>query len=285
MKIDVLPCDAWPPQLHEIPHQPKLLYISGTMPPPQTRFLTVVGSRHATAYGKAVVHTLITGLSGLPITIVSGLALGIDGLAHQAALEAKLHTIAIPGSGLSPTVIAPQTHANLANKIVASGGCLLSEFAPQQPSLPWMFPRRNRLMAGIAHAVLIIEATRKSGTLITAKLATDYNRDVLAVPGSIFEEQRAGPHLLLSLGATPITSVASLRETLGFDETAEHVSAVPKTISETGQVILNALSEPMTVNMLHAVTHISTNRLEQEISLLEIEGLITKTNGHIVRIN
>ena len=177
--------DEIPEWLMEIPEPPKKLYIRGEMPKGDSKFLCVVGSRKHTEYGKEACQKLIAGLRGYDIVVVSGLALGIDGIAHKAALDASLTTIAIPGSGLHPSVLYPSSNRQLAEKIVDSGGALLSEFEPMFRPTLYSFPQRNRIMAGISHAVLIVEAEIKSGTLITSRLATDYNREVMAVPGSV----------------------------------------------------------------------------------------------------
>ncbi len=156
-------------------------------------------------------------MRGYNVTIISGLALGIDGLAHKAALKAGLKTLAVPGSGLDATVLYPRSHLQLAEEIVRNGGALLSEFKPQTQAATWTFPKRNRIMAGLSHAVLVIEAELKSGTLITSKLATEYNRDVLTMPGSIFSSTSEGPHMLIKLGATPVTASEDILRTLGIE--------------------------------------------------------------------
>ena len=168
--------------LLEIPEPPKQLYIEGTLPPPNTVLLAVVGSRKYSSYGREACEELIAGLAGSPISIVSGLAIGMDTIAHKAALGAGLHTIAFPGSGLDRKVLHPRSNIHLAGQIVKSGGALVSEYEPTFPAAVYTFPRRNRIMAGLVKAVLVIEAGEKSGTRITARLATEYNREVLAVP-------------------------------------------------------------------------------------------------------
>lgn len=203
--------------LLEIPEPPSALYIEGQLPSAEKIFLTVVGSRRLSTYGREVCAELIKGLTGQPIVIVSGLALGIDTVAHQSALMAGLTTIAFPGSGLDRSVLYPASNRQLAEKIIASGGALISEYEPKFKATPYSFPRRNRLMAGLAKATLIIEASKKSGTLITARLALDYNRDVLAVPGSIHWPNSVGPNWLIREGATPITNSEDLLEALGLE--------------------------------------------------------------------
>src|SRR5690606_4401026 len=138
--------------------------------------LSVVGSRKYTNYGQQVVNHLISGLRGYNIGIVSGLALGIDSLAHQVAIDNGIYTLAIPGGGLSDKSIYPRRHLPLARKILEADGGLLSEFESDFTATNWSFPQRNRLVCGISEATLIIEASEKSGTLITAKLTADYNR-------------------------------------------------------------------------------------------------------------
>jgi DNA processing protein len=160
---------------------------------------------------------LIKGLAGLPISIVSGLARGIDGIAHEAALEAGLHTIAIPGSGIDPRVIYPRRHLALAGRIIAAGGALLSEERPLTTPKPYLFPKRNRVMAGIADAILVIEAKEKSGTLITARLAVDYNRDVLVLTHDAENSGGIGCHRLIRDGAVPIREISDLIEALSLD--------------------------------------------------------------------
>ena len=147
---------------------------------------------------------------------MSGLALGIDSIGHRSALKAGLPTVAIPGSGLSDKVLYPHSHRLLAEEIVEKGGCLLTEFPDDYPSYPINFPQRNRIIAGMSHATLVIEAELKSGTLITSKYATEYNRDVLTVPNSIFSKTSEGPHMLLRLGATPITQSSDIVSALGL---------------------------------------------------------------------
>lgn len=205
------------PLLH-IPQPPKKLSVRGVFPNIQKHtFLTVVGPRKYTNYGEDACRTLIAGLKGYPIVIVSGLAHGIDRISHEAALNTGLLTVAFPGSGLNDKVLYPKTQYQLAMQILESGGALVSEFEPDFPATLWSFVRRNRLMAGLSTATLIIEAQHKSGTRVTARLATEYNRDVLAVPGNIFSKNSEGTNELIRLGATPVTSSQDILEALGFD--------------------------------------------------------------------
>lgn len=246
--IHELPEAEFPEGLTEIPQPPKQLRYRGQLPSSDMKLLSVVGSRHYTNYGKQVVAELIAGLKGYDVGIVSGLALGLDSLAHEAALQNHIYTLAIPGGGLGDEVIYPRRHLSLARQILAAGGGLLSEYEDDFKATTWSFPQRNRLVAGIAHATLLIEAAEKSGTLITARMAADYNRELLVVPGSIFSENSRGTHQFLKLGATPITTSYDILEALGInlDEMAAPAKpALPSDISPEETRILELLFEPL----------------------------------------
>jgi DNA processing protein len=215
--IQDVPSKEFFSSLQEIPQPPKALNYRGTLPTPDIILLSVVGSRKYTPYGKQVVDELIDGLKNYPIGIVSGLALGIDSLAHEAALRNNLYTLAIPGGGLGDDVIYPVSHKNLAHRIMEAGGALLSEYEQDFKATTWSFPQRNRIVAGISRATLLIEAAEKSGTLITARMASDYNRELLVVPGNIFSETSVGVHQFLKLGATPVTSAADILDALQIE--------------------------------------------------------------------
>ena len=285
METEVLKPEYWPPLLKEIPDPPEKLYIRGAVPNWEHKFLCVVGARRYTSYGKEACEKLIAGLRGYPITIVSGLAMGIDSIAHRAALAAGLKTLAIPGSGLAPEAIHPRIHRTLADKIIEAGGALLSEFSPDFKATLWSFPQRNRIMAGLAHATLVVEAEKKSGTLITAKLATEYNRDVFTIPGSIFSPNSEGSHLLIRLGATPITSPAELLEALGFKVEAENSQAqlvlAYNDCSLDEKKILGLLREPMIRDVLIGKLNFPASRTNALLSVLEIKGLIKESVGEL----
>ncbi|PCI19996.1 DNA-protecting protein DprA [Candidatus Wolfebacteria bacterium] len=276
--------DEFPKSLLEINDSPTQLYIRGSLPPDDYIYLSVVGSRKYTTYGKDACERLIEGLRGYPVVIVSGLAIGIDSIAHKAALTAGLKTIAIPGSGLNTNVLYPAMNAQLAEKIIENGGCLLSEFEPDFKATTWSFPKRNRLMAGISHAVLVIEAEQKSGTLITSRLAIDYNRDVFAVPGSIFSSTSKGPHMLIRLGATPITSVEDLLEALNISKTESgdaNQESLFETISDDEKEVLGFLHEPCSRNELIENIDKSISEINSLLSIMEIKGLIKEDMGQI----
>ncbi len=208
--------EKFPELLREIPDAPKELWIEGKLPSSELKYLAVVGSRKLSGYGREACEYLVQGLVGYPIAIVSGLAIGIDTVAHQSALSAGLTTVAVPGSGLDRSVLHPPSNIHLADSIVDAGGTLVSELPPLAPAGLHTFPRRNRIMAGLAHAVLIIEAGEHSGTLITARLALDYNREVLVVPGSIFTPNSKGTNTLLHQGASAVSESKDILSALGI---------------------------------------------------------------------
>ncbi len=285
MQVQRLNTGDFPQGLLEIPQPPKELFITGVLPPKNYVYLAVVGSRKYTNYGKEICEKLINGLHGYPVVIVSGLALGMDTIAHKAALDAGLTCMAIPGSGLSEKVIYPSSNLNLARQIVESGGCLLSEYHPDFRATMWSFPQRNRIMAGLARAVLIVEAEEKSGTLITARLATEYNRDVLTVPGSVFSESSRGTNKLLRLGATPITTPEDLIESLGFDIPTEMERSMIKekleNISPEEKKIMDILNEPMSRDEILRKSGLPITKASELLSIMEIKGLITESMGEI----
>lgn len=277
----------WPEGLLHIPQPPDEMWIQGRLPSTDGYvWITIVGSRKATTYGKQVCEILIQSLVGMPVVIVSGLALGIDGYAHTVALEAGLMCVAIPGSGLDPSVLAPPQHYALAERIISSSGCLLSPFPPTHPAAPYTFPTRNRIMVGVSQAVLIIEATEKSGTLITARMATDYNRDVGVVPGSILSPGSFGPHLFLGLGATPIYDATSLRNFLGFDTQPAFTFSESNshTYTPEEQLVLAALTEPCTMSTLSERTKLPIQIVSSIITVLEIKEHVRCEGVYVNRI-
>jgi len=280
--IQALSPTEFPSRLQEIPEKqiPTQLHVRGQLPGAELKLLTIVGSRKYTSYGKQCIDHLVGGLQGHRVGIVSGLALGVDSLAHEAALENGLYTLAIPGSGLDDSVIYPAKHKPLAKKILAAGGGLLSEYDNDQRAADWTFPQRNRLVAGISHATLLIEAAEKSGTLITARLATDYNRELLVVPGSIFSSQHDGIHQFLKLGATPVTCAADILEVLNIDTASDRQPdlALPD-LSPEEQTVLAALHEPLGRDELIRTLDLDTAKTTQLLMMMEMDGHVVCEAG------
>lgn len=273
--------EEFPPLLREIPDAPKKVWVEGTLPHwDEVKMLAVVGSRKYSQYGKDACEKLIMGLSGYPIVIVSGLAIGIDTIAHKSALKAGLKTIAIPGSGLDRSVIHPRSNSRLADEIVESGGALISEQEPTAPAGLHTFPRRNRIMAGLSHAILIVEAGEQSGTLITARLALDYNRDVLAVPGSIFAQNSHGTHELIRTGAalaSESTDILRVLELTLVDETR----ALPlQSLSPKERALVELIAnDPLSRDDIIRELSLPVNEVNTTLAQLEIRGIIVERGG------
>ncbi len=279
--------DGIPFQLTQIPQPPKRLFVQGKMPNEGAKILCIVGARKYSSYGEEATRKLILGLKGYNICIVSGLALGIDGIAHRAALDAGLQTIAFPGSGLDRKVLYPSKHKKLANEILYAGGGLISEFEMIHPAFNWTFPMRNRLMAGISEAVIVVEAELLSGSLITTRLALDYNRNVGIVPGQITSKLSDGPHSLIKDGATPVTCSADILEMLGFQrpEGTFVQRELLLDLNEKEKKIIEELQiESLNKDQLVQKFNCSAQEINGLISSLEIQGLIKEVGGKF-RIN
>ncbi len=281
MKIRDLKKENFPKLLAQIPDPPKSLRIIGEIPQTE-KYLAVVGSRKYSEYGKAVCEKLIEGLTGYSITIVSGLALGIDTIAHKTALKSKLPTVAIPGSGLEDKVLYPSAHRKIAEEIIEAGGALLSEFEDNFKATPYSFPQRNRIIAGMSNAVLVIEAELQSGTLITSKYAIDYNRDVLTVPNSIFSKTSEGPHMLLRIGATPITRSEDILAALNFKfeekfPTKKNYADCSHDEHEVIEILAEPISRDELIRKLKKPVYVTQTIL----AAMEIKGLIEEKMGEL----
>ncbi|MFA4975159.1 MAG: DNA-processing protein DprA [Candidatus Paceibacterota bacterium] len=284
MKIRKLNKKEFPAALLEIPQPPEDLWIIGDLPTEKNLiYLSVVGSRKFTSYGKEICEKIIAGLKGYPIAIVSGFAIGIDTISHKKAMQVGLKTIVFPGSGLGDEAIYPKTNVRLMRDVIETGGCLISEFEPDFKATQWSFPMRNRLMAGISKAVLIIEAEEKSGTLITARLATEYNRDVLAIPGSVFSSNSKGTNRLIRQGATPITCAEDVLEALGFEKPKdkEKQEKLFIDLSTEEKKVVDLLREPIPRDDLIRAMKMPTPNANAILTVMEIKELIKEEMGEI----
>ncbi len=210
IKIITLDDDTYPRLLKQIYDPPRRLYILGDLKAEEKYPLAVVGTRNASDYGKRTTNYFVDALSRAGLTIISGLALGIDGLAHQATLGVKGKTIAVLGSGLN--VVYPSAHKKLFQQIIEAGGAVISEYPPETKPNKQSFPARNRIIAGLSLGVLVIEAPEKSGALITARAALEQGREVFAIPGDIYSRNSAGTNKLIEMGAKPVTKPEDILE-------------------------------------------------------------------------
>ncbi len=266
---------AFPPLLKEISYSPIMLYGRGDkniLAPEHA--IAAVGTRRPTPYGLEAAASIVEKLVSAGITIVSGLAMGIDAKAHAAALAHHGITIAVLGCGVDQDTIFPPENRGLAQKIADNGGAVISEYAPETPGVKEHFPMRNRIIAGLCQGTLVVEAREKSGALITARMALEENRDVFAVPGSIFSPASTGPNRLIQQGAKAATNGEDILEELGIDGSSamRHHAALALTGDEASLVQL--LADPATVDALRQKTGFTTGALLSLLSMLELKGMI-----------
>lgn len=279
----------FPELLRQISDPPDQLRMLGEMPSEDALFIAVVGARKFTNYGKEACEKIISGLknSQRQIVIVSGLAIGIDGIAHKSALDNGLLTIAVPGSGLSEKILHPRSNVKLAEKIADGGGCLLSELDWEEPAGIHTFPQRNRIIAGLSHGTVVIEAAEKSGTLITARMALEYNRDVFAVPGSIFSENSKGTNGLVKEGANIVRSGEDILEFYGIKKETDDDKQ--KTLdldflSPEEQKIYSILAEPTEKDELIRKSGLLPAKANSIISMMFLNGIIKQSGGDVFRV-
>jgi DNA processing protein len=273
----------FPKLLKHIHQPPKQLYCRGNVGLLNSNCFAVVGTRKITPYGKEVVQKIVPGLVK-DFTIVSGMALGVDAVAHRAALDARGKTIAVLGSGIANKALYPKENVKLAKDILLSGGLIVSEYEPETKARPEFFPHRNRIISGLSKGTLIAEADIKSGTLITARLTMEQNRDVFAVPGNIFSSRTAGPHMLIKHGAKLVTSAEDILEE--YDQLPLEKKCRLSTANPTEALILDILAtSPCSADMLIEQTGKETSEILATLSMMELAGLINQNDNGLYRVN
>lgn len=272
---------AYPPLLKEIYSPPEKLYIRGnTEVLRQPNLLGVVGSRRANLYGKQACETLLPPLVRAGVILVSGLAHGIDSLAHQACVNEKRPTVAVLGSGPDDDFIYPNSNKKLAKAILETGGVLVSEYPPGTSARPGRFPIRNRIIVGLCRAVLVVQAVKKSGSLITARLTLESNRDLYALPGPITNDLSFGPNHLIKDGATPILSSHDLLEIFGLAPAISLDVQPSLLLNPDQQKIMKKLSEnPLHIDTIVHQTNLPPEQVSVTLAELELEGYITNVGG------
>jgi DNA processing protein len=270
--------ETYPPRLKEIEQPPPVLYIRGDYLPDDLFAVAIVGTRRVTAYGRQITEELAAYLASNRITLVSGLARGVDAIAHQTALKAGGRTIGVLGSGVDR--IYPPEHRGLAEKMVESGA-IVSDYAPGTPPDASNFPPRNRIISGLSLAVVVIEAGETSGALITAEFAAEQGREVFAVPGSILAPQSKGTNKLIQNGALPLLSVNDLMQPLNLTHMGEH-KAARKTIpsDETEARLMGVLgAEPLHVDEIRNQTDLPIEKVSATLALMELKGMVRQVGG------
>lgn len=239
--------------------------------------LTMVGSRRTTSYHQQATRQIIGGLSGGPLIIVSGLAYGLDALCHRYALENNLATIAVLGSGLSDQDIYPQAHQKLAQEILNKGGLLLSEYPAGSPVLPYQFALRNRILAGLSRATVIVSGARKSGALITAQVALEEGREILALPGNINAELNWAPHSLIKNGALLLDSAEDILKIYKLKKTAGENNEVLLADELENKIYASLRLENLSAEQLAAKLDLPLQAIHSVLTRLELKNII-KTN-------
>jgi DNA processing protein len=270
--------ELYPQRLKEIDQPPPVLYVRGTLTAEDLWAVAVVGTRRVSAYGRQVTEELVTFLAANGVTVVSGLARGIDSVAHHSSLKAGGRTIAVLGCGAD--IIYLPENAELAGKLISSGA-MVSDCAPGTPPDASNFPSRNRIISGLSMATVVVEAGDTSGALITAQFAIDQGREVFAVPGNIYAPQSKGTNRLISQGAHPMLSAFDLLEILNLTRITEQ-RQVRKTmpVDEIEASLLRVLThEPLHVDEIHNQTGLPIERVSATLTMMELKGLVRQMSG------
>lgn len=267
----------YPELLKKIPNPPQELYFEGALQKSEKYPLAVVGTRKLSAYGRQVTEYFVRTLAQSGLTIISGLALGIDGLAHQTTLDAGGRTIAVLGSGLNH--IFPTVHKKLAKGIIKSDGVIISEYSPDTPAYKSNFPARNRIISGLSLGVLIIEAPKKSGALITAKLALKQKRKVFVIPGRIYDKNSAGTNQLIKQGAQAVTKPEDILKALKIKSSFTEKQKTSN-LSEREKLLLRFLSKnPIHIDELTKKTKLKTNEIVSCLTMMEVNDIVKNLGG------
>jgi len=285
--------ERYPKLLSQISDPPSVLYCRGNLNLLNKTSFAVVGTRKLTSYGREACEKITTDLAMAGFTIVSGLALGIDSIAHRAALDAKGKTIAVLGSGVGDETIYPKTNYPLARDILNKEGLIISEYEPGTHATEFTFPKRNRIISGLCHGTLVVEADEKSGSLITARQALDQNRDVFAVPGSIFSRQSLGANALIRRGAKAVSSAQNILEEYEhqpelklnfFNQDEKDISTQDPARRKILDILKN--SGDASVDELITKSEFEASEVLSALTMLEMKGLVVeKTRGCYRLIN
>ena len=264
--------------LPHIPDPPKKLFIRGKLPAKRVKTVAIVGTRKPSAYGREIATKIASECAKNSIVVISGLALGIDSIAHRAAIDSGGKTIAVLANGVDK--IYPRSHEDLGQKILQTNGAILSEYPNNIPARPWQFLARNRIVSGLADAVVIIEAASRSGTLSTANHALDQGKEIFAVPGNITSPLSAGCNQLIKNGANPLTSVEDLLDFL-IPDRFEKQTQLFKGDTREENVVLEFLSKNGTTSSDTIIkqTKLSASEFNQAITMLELKGLVLNNGG------
>ncbi len=270
--------ENYPALLKEVDQPPPVLYVRGSLIPEDSLAVAVVGTRRVTPYGRMVTDELAAYLSHHKITVVSGLARGVDAIAHDAVVKSGGRTIAVLGSGVD--VIYPPEHQHLAEQIIEHGA-VISDYPPGTPPDGVNFPARNRIISGLALATIIVEAGEKSGALITASFAANQGRDVLAVPGSIYAPQSKGTNRLIQDGARPLLSVEDVMEAIDIEYTREyHQVRIIFPADEFENRLMSAIADqPVHIDEISRRLGLPIEKVSATLTMMELKGMVSQVGG------
>ena len=276
--------EAYPQRLKEIEQPPPVLYLRGELTPEDSWAVAIVGTRRITPYGRQVTEEIASFLAANGITVVSGLARGVDALAHSAALKAGGRTLAVLGSGVDK--IYPPENRALAEKIFEHGA-VLSDYAPGTPPESSNFPPRNRIISGLSMAVVVIEAGETSGALITAEFAAEQGREIFAVPGNILAPQSKGTNKLIQQGAIPLLNASDIMQTLNLTRVGQHKAArkaLPA--DEVEAKLLDTMGEePLHIDEIRNQTGLPVEKVSATLVMMELKGMVRQVgNMHYVAV-
>lgn len=277
---NVLPIssDSYPPMLKQISDAPLLLFVKGDIDVLSLQQLAFVGSRSVSHYGSEVCNYLIEQFAGNQLAVTSGLALGVDGIAHQAALKNNLPTVAVMATGLNH--IYPKRHRILAHEI-AESGAVITEFLPNIPPLKYNFPKRNRIISGLSLGTVVIEASEKSGSLITAQCALEQNREVFAVPGNIFNPLSKGCHKLIEQGAKLVTSGADILNEFAISLSTQQVT---KNHLAGSKLLASVDYDTTPVDVIVQRSKLPLDQVLMELLELEVQGVVIAVSGGYIKV-
>lgn len=284
IEVITLDDELYPKRLREINNPPPVIYLKGEYIPTDEWAIAIVGTRKASSYGKQITQELAQFLANHDITVVSGMARGVDAVAHEAALNAKGRTIAVLGCGVD--IIYPPEHRALAARITEQG-VMMSDYYPGTPPESVNFPPRNRIISGLCLATIVIEAGQKSGALITAEYAAEQGRDVYALPGPIYAQQSKGTNQLIAAGAIPLLNYDQILDHLNIRQDA--IYEKPRALhpeNEGEESILKVLEQDAcTIDEIMQKTNLPVHEISAMVSMMELKGFITQIEGAKYRIS
>ncbi len=273
----------FPESLKNIPKPPKRIFVRGNVLQEDKTAIAIVGARKCSSYGKQTAYDIAYALAKNGVTIISGLALGIDGEAHKGALDAGGRTLAILGTGIDDNSIYPYSHKSLAERVLKNGA-LISEYEPGTPALPHQFPERNRIISGLSLGVLVVEAKERSGSLITAHIALEQGKDIFSIPGPIHSPSSKGTNKLIQQGAKLVTKPEDILEELelsGIEIKKKEVN-----FSKEEKNILKILeTEAIHTNDIIRISKMPTSSVLTTITMLEMKKVIKDVGGNMYVVN